>query len=208
MRDQTSGFPITIDHVKSLLMDVIFSGLSTSAVGMVWAMTELARHPNMMNKVQEEIRAIVGKKGKVEESDLKQLCYLDMVFKETLRLHPPEPLGAARKCIKPSKVNGYDILPGMRVVVNAGGIRRSPEYWDNPDEFRLERFEDSEINLKGQHFEFLPFGLANLLYCFNWELPSGMKVDIDEKIGFAIHKAGLAVHKKSPLLLVPVEYNG
>ncbi|KAK9155932.1 hypothetical protein Sjap_003412 [Stephania japonica] len=107
--------------------------------------------------------------------------------------------GAARECIKPSKVNGYDILPGMRVVVNAGGIGRSPEYWDNPDEFRPERFEDM-FNAE--------LGLANLLYCFNWELPSGTKVDIDEKIGFAIHKAGLAVHKKSPLLLVPVEYNG
>ncbi|KAK9155931.1 hypothetical protein Sjap_003411 [Stephania japonica] len=227
MRDQTSGFRITIDHVKSLLMDVIFGGLSTSAVGMVWAMTELARHPTKMKKVQEEIRAIVGKKGKVEESDLEQLRYLDMVFKETLRLHPPAPLGAARECIKPSKVNGYDILPGMRVVVNAGGIGRSPEYWDNPDEFRPERFEDSEINFKGQHFEFLPFGggrricpglnmgvfnaelgLANLLYCFNWELPSGTKVDIDEKIGFAIHKAGLAVHKKSPLCLCPLSTMG
>ncbi|KAK9155933.1 hypothetical protein Sjap_003413 [Stephania japonica] len=53
---------------------------------------ELARHPTKMKKVQEEIRAIVGKKGKVEESDLQQLRYLDMVFKETLRLHPPKHL--------------------------------------------------------------------------------------------------------------------
>ncbi|KAK9155495.1 hypothetical protein Sjap_002975 [Stephania japonica] len=222
MRDQSSAIHITADHIKALLMNIFLAGVDSSAIPMVWAMTELARKPGLMKKAQEEIRRNVGKKGKVEESDLEQLRYLKMVVKETLRLHPPAPLLAPRECMNHCKVNGYDIIPGTRVMVNVWAIGRNPEYWYNPDEFCPERFEDSSVDYKGQHFELLPFGagrricpgvtmavlnvelaLANLLYCFDWELPSGMRVediDMDEV-------AGLAVHKKSPLLLVPIKYN-
>ncbi|KAK9152010.1 hypothetical protein Syun_010319 [Stephania yunnanensis] len=193
------------------------------AIVMVWAMTELARKPELMKKAQEEIRTSVGNKGNyVEEGDLNQLHYLKMIVKETLRMHPPGPLLAPRECMNQCKVNGYDISPGTRVMVNVWAIGRNPEYWDNPDEFYPERFEGSIIDYNGQHFEFLPFGggrricpgmtmgvlsvelaLANLLYCFDWKLPNGMNVeDIDMDEG-----AGLTIHKKSPLFLVPIKYN-
>ncbi|KAK9155496.1 hypothetical protein Sjap_002976 [Stephania japonica] len=145
-----------------------------------------------------------------------------MVVKEILRLHPPAPLLIPRECMDQCKVNGYDISPGTWVMVNMWAIGRNHEYWDNPDEFCPERFKNSSIDYKGQDFEFLPFGggrricpalnlgmlhvelsLANLLCCFDWALPSGMNVEdieMDEE-------GGLAVHKKSPLFLLPIKYN-
>ncbi|KAK9123859.1 hypothetical protein Sjap_013461 [Stephania japonica] len=222
MRDQSSSIRITVNHIKALLMNIFLAGVASTAVIVVWAMSEFARKPELMKKAQDEIRTSVGKKGKVEESDLEQLHYLKMVLKETLRLHPPGPLLGARECMNQCKVNGYDISPGTRVMVNVWAIGRNPKYWNNPDQFCPERFEDSSIDYKGQHFELLPFGsgrricpgmtmgmlnvelaLANLLYCFDWELPGGMNAeDIEMDEGF-----GLALHKKSPLLLVPLKFN-
>ncbi|KAK9133628.1 hypothetical protein Scep_013156 [Stephania cephalantha] len=217
MRDQSSAIHITADHIKAVIMNIFLGGVDTGAIVMVWAMTELARKPELMKKAQEEIRTSVGNKGNyVEEGDLNQLHYLKMIVKETLRMHPPGPLLVPRECMNQCKVNGYDISPGTRAMVNVWAIGRNPEYWDNPDEFCPERFEDSIIDYKGQQFEFLPFGggrrvcpgmtmgvlnvelaLANLLYCFDWKLPNGMNVeDIDMDEG-----AGLAIHKKSPLFL-------
>ncbi|KAK9155414.1 hypothetical protein Sjap_002894 [Stephania japonica] len=81
-----------------------------------------------------------------------------MVVKETLRLHPPAPLLAPRECMNHCKVNGYDISPGTRVMVNVWATGRNLEYWYNLNEFRPERFEDSSVDYKGQHFDLLRLG--------------------------------------------------
>ncbi|KAK9108252.1 hypothetical protein Syun_024263 [Stephania yunnanensis] len=222
MKDEGSPIRITPDHIKAILMNIFLAAVDTSAITMVWGMAELARKPELMKKAQEEIRRVIGGKGKVEESDLEQLPYLKMIVKETLRMHPPGVLLIPRECMTHCKINGYDICPKTRVMVNVWAIGRSPDHWHNPNEFIPERFEDSSVDYKGQHFEYLPFGggrricpgmtmgvlnvelaLANLLYCFDWKLPSGMKVeDIDME-----EEGGLTVHKKSPLKLVPVKYD-
>ncbi|XXG72382.1 hypothetical protein AAC387_Pa07g1492 [Persea americana] len=154
-------------------------------------MTKLVKNPKVLKKAQDEIRRVIGRKNKVEESDILQLQYLKLVVKETFRLHPPTPLLLPRETIRHCKIDGYEILPKTLVFVNAQVIGRDPDCWQHPNEFMAERFMGSEIDYKGQHFEFIPFGasrricpgmlfgttsvelvLANLLYLFNWELPS------------------------------------
>ena len=186
---------------------------------MVWAMAELIRNPRAMKKAQDEIRSCIGNKGKVAESDIDQLEFLRVVVKETLRLHPPVPLLIPRETMSHFKLNGYDIEPKTRMQVNVWGIGRDPKIWKDPEEFWPERFIDSSVDFKGQHFEFLPFGagrrgcpgiymgttlvelaLANLLYCFDLKLPNGTKeedVDMEEA-------AGQTVYKKLALRLVPI----
>ncbi|OVA18879.1 Cytochrome P450 [Macleaya cordata] len=156
--DQFGAIRLSKDHIKAILMDIFLAGVDTSAITINWAMTELVRNPEVMKKVQEEIRSYVGKKGKVEEADLDQLQYLKMVVKETLRLHPPLPLLIPRESMQHSKINGYDIHPKTRVLINVWAIGRNPDYWEKPDEFYPERFIDSSTDFRGQNFEFLPFG--------------------------------------------------
>ena len=176
-------------------------------------MAELARHPRLMKKAQEEIRASLGTKGKVEEGDLHQLQYLKSVVKETWRLHSPAPLLLPRESIRHSRIHGYDIPPNTRVFVNAWGIGKDPKSWDDPEEFIPERFMDSSIDYKGHNFELIPFGsgrricpalnlgtltvelaLASMLYHFDWEVPVGMStedIDMNEAPGLVAHKSSL-----------------
>jgi cytochrome P450 len=189
---------------------------------MIWAMTELAKNPRLMKKAQNEVRKFVGNKGKVTESDTNHLLYLKMIIKETLRLHPPVPLLIPRETMSRFKINGYDIYPKMLLQVNVWAIGRDPKYWKNPEEFIPERFIDSPIDYKGQHFQLLSFGagrrgcpgiymatttmelaLANLLYFFDWKLPYGMKeedINMEELVGLC-----LTTNKKTPLSLVPIK---
>lgn len=189
-----------------------------------WAMSELILNPRVMKKVQAEVRAHVGKIKTpiVDENVCENIKYLSLVIKETLRLHPPVVLLIPHRTTKHIKLAGYDIYPNTIVQVNAYAIARDPKIWKNADEFYPERFENENIDYKGQNFEYLPFGsgrricpglamgvttvssvLGNLLYHFDWELPKGMKKeDLSMEDEF-----GLTTSRKDPLYLVPVEHN-
>ncbi|KAG4208450.1 hypothetical protein ERO13_A03G132700v2, partial [Gossypium hirsutum] len=220
IKDHLDSGP-TKDDEEDIVDDIFVAGIDTAAISMIWEMAELARKPTAMRKAQNEIRSCVGKKGKLTENDVSKLTYLNMVIKETLRLHPPGVL-LPRETMSQIKIGDYDINPRTRIAVNVWAIGRDPDIWDNPEEFIPERFIDNAIDLKGQHFELLPFGggrricpginmgmtvlelaLANLLYFFDWKLPIGMReIDIDME-----EKVGLTVGKNTSLMLIPIKYN-
>ncbi|XWS22726.1 hypothetical protein CRYUN_Cryun29cG0061000 [Craigia yunnanensis] len=214
---------LTKDSIKAVIMDLFLAGVETNAATVNWAMAELARNPRVMRKAQDEVRTFSGNKnGIVTEDDIDQLQYLKMVVKETLRLHPPLALLLPRETMSHFRINGYDIQPKTLIQVNVWAIGRDPRYWRNPEDF-FPGFSDSSIDFRGQHFEFLPFGggrrscpgmnlatrimelaLANLLHCFDWKIPFGMKgmlvIDMEEAAG-----PSLTIAKKTALHLVPVD---
>ncbi|XP_068664704.1 tryptamine 5-hydroxylase-like [Aristolochia californica] len=215
--------PITDDNLKALVLDMFVAGTDTTSATLEWIMTELARHPNIMSHLQEEVRRVAGTKGHVGEDDLQDLPYLKAVIKETLRLHPPVPLLVPRESIEECTIDGYKIPVGTRVFINTYAMGRDPQVWEDPLSYRPERFVGSSIDIKGQDFELLPFGggrrgcpgynfglatvdiaLASLLYHFDWELPEGVEpdaVDLTEIFG-------LATRKKVPLVLLPRKKSG
>ncbi|KAL5780637.1 hypothetical protein ACOSQ2_011374 [Xanthoceras sorbifolium] len=208
------GFKIdlTWDHIKGILMNVFVAGTDTSAASVIWAMTYLMKYPREMIKVQEEVRNLIGGKGFVDEDDVQKLPYLKAIIKETMRLQPVAPLLLPRETTEKCILDGYEIPSKTLVFVNTWAIGRDPEVWDNP-----ERFIDSSIDMKGQHFELIPFGagrricpglhmgiatvelaLANLLYKFDWEMPVGLK---KEALDFDV-LPGITMHKKNVLRLM------
>ncbi|RLN40357.1 4-hydroxyphenylacetaldehyde oxime monooxygenase-like [Panicum miliaceum] len=211
----------TRDHIKGMLSETFIGGVDTNSVAVVWAMAELIRNPRVLKKVQGEIRAVVGNKEKVQPDDLPKLKYLKLVLKETLRLHPVAPLLPPRESVRHVKICGYDVPAKTRIFVNVWAIGRDPAIWSDPEEFYPERFDGSDIDFNGAHFQLLPFGagrrmcpgmamgaatveftLANLLHCFDWELPEGMMAEV-----VSMEEAGgLTVNKKVPLVLVPTRF--
>ncbi|OAY52447.1 cytochrome P450 84A1 [Manihot esculenta] len=209
--DSQSTIKLTRDNIKAIIMDVMFGGTETVASPIEWAMAELMRNPEGLNKVQQELTEVVGLNRVVHESDLENLSYLKCVVKETLRLHPPVPL-LRHETLKDSVLSGYRIPAKSRILINAWLIGRDPYLWHEPEMFDPSRFlKDGAPDFKGSNFEFLPFGsgrrscpgmqlglyavemsLAHLLHCFKWELPNGMKaseVDMSEAFGLTAPRA-------------------
>ncbi|WJX88761.1 hypothetical protein P8452_70812 [Trifolium repens] len=217
-RTESLGFPIDRTVIKALLLDMFSAGTDTISTLLEWAMTELLRHPNIMKKLQEEVKSVVGDRTNITEDDLSNMKYLQAVIKETLRLHPPIPLLVPRENRQDIKLKGYHIKAGTRVIINAWAIARDPTYWNQPEEFKPERFLNNSIDIKGNDFELIPFGagrrgcpgivyamvaneivLANLVHQFKWELPGGVAgletLDMSETFG-------LTMHRKTPLVAV------
>ncbi|KAL0921508.1 hypothetical protein M5K25_008587 [Dendrobium thyrsiflorum] len=207
-RNGEMDLPLTMENVK---------GSDTSSNTIVWAMTELIRHPKVMQKAQLEVRKVLNGKRILEEQDISKLPYLNQVIKESLRLHPPAPLLLPRLCRETVELAGYTIPAGSRVLINAWAIMRDPKYWKDPEIFRPERFEETTLDFGVANFEFIPFGggrricpgvtfalasmelwLAQLLFYFDWELPGGRSIqDLDVE-----EACSLSLTRKNDLFLV------
>lgn len=87
-------------------------------------MTELLRHPTMLEKLQNEVREIVEGNRGITDSHIIEMHYLKVVIKETLRLHPPLPLLIPRVASKDVTINGYDVSAGTVAIINAWTIGR------------------------------------------------------------------------------------
>ncbi|PKU78995.1 cytochrome P450 71D8-like [Dendrobium catenatum] len=215
-RNEEMDLSLTIENVKAVILDIFIAGSDTTAAAIVWAMTELIRHPKVMQKAQLEVRKVLNGKRILEEGDINKLPFLNQVIKETLRLHPIAPL-VSRLCRETVELAGYTIPVESRVVINEWAMMRDPKYWEDPEIFRPERFEDKAIDFGVSNFEFIPFGggrricpgmsfalasmelwLAQLLFYFNWELPGGRsprELDVEEAFG-------LTLTRKNDLCLV------
>jgi cytochrome P450 len=189
---------------------MLVGSMDTSATVIEWALSELMKNPQVMKKLQKELEDVVGLERMVEESDLDGLKYLDMVLKETFRLHPI-PLLLPHEAMEDCTVNGFHIPQKSRVIVNIWAIGRDPCVWNDAEKFFPERFVGSNIDVRGQDFQLIPFGsgrrgcpgmqlgltvvrlvVAQLVHCFDWELPNNMlpnELDMSEEFGLTTPRA-------------------
>ncbi|KAL7165172.1 hypothetical protein ACSBR2_040949 [Camellia fascicularis] len=180
-----------------------------------FAMAEMMNKPEVMKKAQEELETVVGKGSIVEESHINKLPYLQAILKEVLRLHPILPLMVPHCPSQTCIIGGYTIPKGARVFINVWAIHRDPSIWENPLEFRPERFLDGKWGYRGADFNYFPFGfgrrmcagiamaermflfsLASILHSFDWKLPEGENLDLSEKFG-------IVLKKRVPLMAIP-----
>lgn len=181
------------------MQDMIAAGMETSSISIEWSMAEMVRNPRVQKKVQEELDRVVGPNRVMTEDDIPNLPYLQCVVKECFRMHIPTPLMLPHKANTDVKIGGYDIPKGTTVEVNAWAIGRHPSVWKDPLEFRPERFEEEDVDMRGSDFRLIPFGsgrrvcpgaklginmvtssLGHLLHSFTWAPPPGVKTgDLD-----------------------------
>ncbi|XP_076938754.1 cytochrome P450 93A2-like [Bidens hawaiensis] len=216
--DESMEINLTRENIKAFILDILVAGTDTSAITIEWALAELKNHPNIMNKAVEEIDQVIGKNRLIQESDTPNLPFLQAIVKESLRLHPAVPL-IPRLSTQDCTVGGYHIPANTTTLVNVWSLGRDPTHWENPLEFRPERFDGKQLDVRGQHFHLLSFGsgrrmcpgaslgllmvhttLGATIQCFEWKARNSGNLDIvDMEEG-----VGLSLPRANPLVCVPV----
>nr|CAN62887.1 hypothetical protein VITISV_025543 [Vitis vinifera] len=214
MANQEDGPPedrITLTNIKAVLVNLFVAGTDTSSSTIEWALAEMLKKPSIFQRAHEEMDQVIGRSRRLEESDLPKLPYLRAICKESFRLHPSTPLNLPRVASEACEVNGYYIPKNTRVQVNIWAIGRDPDVWENPEDFAPERFlseKHANIDPRGNDFELIPFGsgrricsgnkmaviaieyiLATLVHSFDWKLPDGVELNMDEGFGLTLQKA-------------------
>ncbi|KAI3931744.1 hypothetical protein MKW98_012154 [Papaver atlanticum] len=185
MQDKKADFSIDRSSIKAIVL-------------------ALLKNPRVMKKLQEELQRVIGLDRLVDESDLPNLEYLDMIIKESMRLYPVAPLLVPHEAMEDSIVNGFSIPKTSRIIINSWAIGQ--RFIENRIDLR-----ENRIDLRGKDFQLLPFGsgrrgcpgiqlgllavrliVAQLAHCFDWELPNGILPDdlvMTEEFGLTMPRA-------------------
>lgn len=110
------------------MQNIVLGGFDTISVYLTWLLALLVKHQNVMKRVQEEIDEKTGNQRWVQETDIKNLPYLQAVIKETLRLYPPLPLSVHHEAVEDCQLGGYLIPKGTQLFVNILKLHRDPRY--------------------------------------------------------------------------------
>uniref|UniRef100_A0A8C7J2T3 Steroid 21-hydroxylase n=1 Tax=Oncorhynchus kisutch TaxID=8019 RepID=A0A8C7J2T3_ONCKI len=148
---------ISDDHVLMTAAEAFGAGVETTSTTLLWVLAFLLHHPQVQERVQKELDEVVGCGRSPDVSDRTHLPYLDSVINEVMRIRPVSPILIPHTALTHSSIGGHSICKGSRVLVNMWAIHHDPEHWDQPEDFRPERFLDDN----GQRFTpscFMPFG--------------------------------------------------
>ena len=139
-----------IDEIKILFI----AGHETTANAMTFTLHLLGNHPEIQQKILDELIEIESQTDDIIEQ-LQKLTYTNAVINESMRLYPPAWI-TDRENIEDDELLGYHIKEKTLIGVSFYELHRNPKYWDNPEDFNPERFLGEQK--KKSYKYFYPFG--------------------------------------------------
>ncbi|MET9834934.1 cytochrome P450 [Streptomyces sp. NPDC006385] len=152
--DEETGQPLTAHQICSEILTLAVAGTETTASVLSWVLYELARHPDIDARVQDELDTVLGGRPVVFE-DLAQLPYLERVIREALRLHHTGWL-VTRRTLEPTRLGEWEIPAGTELAYCQHALFRDPTHFPDPLAFDPDRWLDETQQLPDGAF--LPFG--------------------------------------------------
>ncbi|XP_058086033.1 cytochrome P450 89A2-like [Magnolia sinica] len=205
---EEGGRKLTEGEMVSLCSEFLNAGTDTTSTSLQWIMANLVMHQDIQSKLAEEIEVVVGKEREMREDDLQKMPYLKAVIMEGLRRHPPGHFVLSHSVSEEVTLDGYVIPKNATVNFTVAEMGLNKEIWEDPMEFRPERFLDGgeAVDITGsREIKMMPFGagrricpahglamlhleyfVANLVREFEWKPKDGEDVDLTEKLEFTV----------------------
>jgi len=151
-----TGKMLTTAEILSQCTTFYFAGHDTTGHTLAWVMHEISHHPEVEERIHEELTAVLGDDDAPTFEQVNRLTYIQWVVKETLRMHPPVG-NSNRRFGADTTVGGITFPADSEIVISVLSIHSSEKVWAEPWRFRPERFSDQES--EGRHpYAWMPFG--------------------------------------------------
>ena len=154
VRDANTGEAMSDKQIRDEILTIFSAGHETTAAALTWSWYCLIKHPEKLAILKQELKVLDG--CIPCDKDLEKLPYALAVIKESLRLYPTIP-SCPRVAKEDTKLAGYDIPQGSRVLVSIYNIHRHGKFWSESNEFQPERFLNKEGVPKRAY---IPFGIG------------------------------------------------
>ena len=142
-------------QVRDECVTVMLAGHETTANALSFALWELARNPDVQQRLYQECRAVLGQRMPSAE-DYGKLGYAAQVFAEAIRIYPPVWV-TARTAVEEYAYRGIVIPKGAILLAPQIVAHRDPRFWEEPLRFDPQRFTE-ENKARRPRFCYFPFG--------------------------------------------------
>nr|XP_003413722.1 cytochrome P450 26B1 [Loxodonta africana] len=161
---KTHGKEMTMQELKDGTLELIFAAYATTASASTSLIMQLLKHPAVLEKLREELRAhgiLHGGgcpcEGTLHLSTLSRLHYLDCVIKEVMRLFTPIS-GGYRTVLQTFELDGFQIPKGWSVMYSIRDTHDTAPVFKDVTVFDPDRFSQARSEDKDGRFHYLPFG--------------------------------------------------
>ncbi|XP_022083647.1 cytochrome P450 2U1-like [Acanthaster planci] len=143
---------LTDTHLIYTVMDIFSAGTETTILTLHWAVLLMAEYPEIQKKVAREIDEVLGRDSMPSLSDRGSLPFTEATLLEIFRYGTVVPLGVPHSVMEDTTLCGYRLPKDTVVMVNHLALHYSPTEWEDPENFKPERF----LNDNGQLLAKLP----------------------------------------------------
>jgi sterol 14-demethylase len=150
------GSRLSAHEITGMLIGTIFAGHHTTAGTAAWTLVELARRPEYMAQVLNQLDAHFGIDGEVTFQSLREIPALENVIKEVLRLHPPL-IFLIRKVMQDFQFKDYTIKAGKYVCASPRVSHRLADVFPDPEKFDPDRYSEARQE-DARPFSWIAFG--------------------------------------------------
>ena len=157
-------------EILTLCSEFFTAGTDTTSTALQWILANLVKYPQIQEKLFMEIKGVAGDGNlEVKEDDLPKIPYLKAVVLETLRRNPPTHYLIPHAVTKDVELDGHLVPKDSIVSFLVADIGRDPKVWENPMEFKPERFlkrdEDGDHEAAfditvSREVKMMPFGVG------------------------------------------------
>ncbi len=153
--DEETGERMSDLQLRDECMTIFLAGHETTSLSLSWFWMLMDQHPEEEQKLCDELKTVLD--GRTPTfADIPRLKYTKQLIEESMRLYPPA-WTVGRKSLAADEIDGYKISPSQNMMLMTYIVHRHPDYWEEPDKFKPERFNDE--NAKSiKKFAYFPFG--------------------------------------------------
>lgn len=142
-------------EIRDELVTFLLAGHETTSNTLTWALTLLARAPEVERALVREVDEVLGGR-EVTSADVEHLALTDRVVREAMRLYPPA-FVVARRAAREATIGEFSIPRGSEVVIWIYFTHRDPRFFPDPLAFKPERFAPEEEERRPKQ-AYVPFG--------------------------------------------------
>jgi cytochrome P450 len=163
--DHLVNYTEDLTVIRDEILNIMIAGRDTTAGTLTFVVWMLSEHPNVLQKLREEILTVVGSSRSPTSEDLRAMKYLKAVINETLRLYPAVPFNSRTTnapVVLPAAKGGQPIYvpANTRVQYSVFLMHRRKDLWGpDAEEFDPDRFLDERVHkyMTPNPFIFVPF---------------------------------------------------